>query len=972
MKNKFLTIIILLCATVLPAWAQAGWIRGSVKGSDGDILSGATLVVSQSGKYAIADNHGAFALQAKEGETVTVSFFGYEEQTFTVGKQAVYDIVLKAASATMLDETVIIGYGKTTKREVTGSVASLKADDLDKGTFTNAAAMLQGKVAGLTVNNPNGGDPNASYEILLRGTNTLKAGQGPLIIIDGVADADIRNINFQEVESVDVLKDGSAAAIYGTRGSNGVLIITTKRAKAGTTLVEYDGQVSVQTVAARAVPMTAEQFRNAIQTYMPSQSASLYGYETDWFDEITRTPVSHKHSLAVSGGSPDFSHRTVLNVEQNQGLQKRNDASKYLFRTNIHQKAVEGWLDLDYNLGYIKRSYVSANTSAFRQAFLHNPTEPVYDETNLRYGGYYTIEEMDYYNPVAMLNEYSNERETNYVTANVRATLNVLAVPGLKWDNFVSYNTELYQSQKYYTRYYPSQIGKDGVAEVSSENSRDFQWESTLQYSKVFGPHSVQGVLGYTWQRSDYFEYYAGNSGFDTDFYRNNNLGIGTALKLGQADMGSSRSSSRYIAFFGRVMYNYDEKYLASVSLRRDGSTRFGKDHKWGWFPAASLGWRISQEEWMKDLSWLSDLKLRAGFGVTGNQDFSNYKSLMLMKSSTMFYYNGQWINSYGPASNENPNLGWERKNEFNVGVDFAFLNNRIGGTIDYYYRLTTDLLYDYTVPVPPYDYDSIFTNVGSIRNTGVELTLFGTPVKKKDLEWTVNLTAAANRNKLIKFKNEEFKGAEYKVGWIATPVGVYCQRLVEGESLGQFYAPVFDYVDPVTGRDVLKDEIAGKVTEPRWSKIGTAYPFATLGLGNTLRWKNLSVSCSLRAGLGGKIFNTYRATYENINYIGLRNIMASWLNDTTFTGGVVYSSKYIEDATYLKLDNLTVSYDFKPSASLVKGIRLYLTGQNLLCLTRYSGVDPEVSLSGLTPGIEGTSYYPRTRVFTLGANITL
>ena len=971
MRNRFILAALLLCVSAFTALAQKGVIRGSVKGSDGDILSGATLV-AQSGKYAIADADGAWTLLAKEGETVTVSFFGYDEQTFTVGKQAVYDIVLQVSAATMLDETVIIGYGKTTKREVTGSVASLKADDLDKGSFTTAAQMLQGKVAGLTVTNPNGGDPNASYEILLRGTNTLRAGQGPLIIIDGVADADIRNINFQEVESVDVLKDGSAAAIYGTRGSNGVLIITTKRAKAGTTVVEYDGQASVQTVAARAIPMTAQQFKDAITNYAPAQAASIYEGDTDWFKEVTRTPFSHKHSLAVSGGSPDFSHRTVLNVEQNQGLQKRNDAQKYLFKTNIHQKAVEGWLDLDYNLGYVKRSYVSANTSVFYQAFLHNPTEPVYDSSNYNYGGYYTVNGMDYFNPVAMLNEYTNSRETNSISANVRATLNVLSIPGLKWDNFVSYNTELYQSQKYYSRYYPSQVGKNGVAEVGNDISSDFQWESTVQYSKVIGPHSLQAVAGYTWQRSDYFESYAGNYGFDTDFYGTNNLGIGTALKLGLADMGSYRSSSRYIAFFGRVMYNYNEKYLASVSLRRDGSTRFGKDHKWGWFPAASFGWRINQEEWMQGLHWLSDLKLRAGFGVTGNQDFSNYKSLMLMSSGSMFFYNGKWINSYAPASNSNPYLGWERKNEFNVGIDFAFLDNRFGGTVDYYYRLTTDLLYDYVVPVPPYDYNTLFTNLGSISNTGIELTLFGTPVKKKDLEWNVNFTAAHNKNKLIKFKNKEFKNAEYKIGSIGDPFNIKCQRLVEGESLGQFYAPIFDYIDPVTGREVLKDEIAGSVAEPRWTQIGTAYPFATLGLGNSVRWKNLSVSCSLRASLGGLVFNSYRAMYENTEDLGLKNILASWLNDTSFTQNPVYSSKYIENASYLKLDNLTLSYDIKPSTSLVKGIRVYLSGQNLLCLTGYKGVDPEVSLSGLAPGIEGTSYYPRTRVFTLGANVTL
>ena len=768
---------------------------------------------------------------------------------------------------------------------------------------------------------------------------------------------------------MDVLKDGSAAAIYGTRGTNGVIIITTKRAKSGTTSVQYDGQVSVQAVQSRAVPMTAKEFEYTIKNYAPGKAGSLYGYDTDWFKEITRTPISHKHSVAVAGGTEAFSHRTVLNLEKNQGLQIGNEASKYLIKTNIRQTAIEGWLDMEYNLSYVKRQSTPANYGAFRQAFTRNPTEPVYDTSDTVNGGYFTLTESDYSNPVAMIKERYANNETSNLLANVRATLNILPIEGLKWDNFLSYNDEKYFSQEYKTSFYPGSVGKKGVAYSSGDAYDNLQWESTLQYSRVFGGHSIQGVLGYTWQEQMSWSTNMENYGFDSDFYKANNMGAGTALKEGLADMYTNRSSSRYIAFFGRAIWNYKEKYLASVSLRRDGSSRFGKNHKWGWFPAASVGWRISEEPWMKDLQWLSELKLRAGFGVTGNQDFSNYKSLMLMSTSTSFYYNGEWINSYAPASNANPELRWERKSEFNVGVDFSFFEGRLGGNLDYYYRLTTDLLYEYNVPVPPYDYKTLFTNVGSISNTGIELTLYATPVKTRDFVWNTSLVAAHNENKLIKFTNEEFQNQDYEIGWIATPVGAYVQRLIEGESLGSFYAPIWDSVGS-DGSDVLKNEFMGKVPTAKWSRIGSAYPDVTLGWSNNLKYRAFTLSATLRASIGGKVFNSYRANYESLHQIGLRNILSSWLDNTAYTGEIRYSSKYIEDATYLKLDNVSLSYDLPFHNKYIHGGKVFIAGQNLLCITGYKGVDPEVSLTGLTPGIESTSYYPRTMTFSLGATL--
>ena len=959
--------LLLTFAAVLLAWtaiAQNVTMTGRVSDENGEPLPGAALIAGKD--YATSDLDGKFMLKARAGEKVVVSYMGYEDFTFAITeKMAPIDIKMTPSKALMLDETVVIGYGTTTKKEVTGSVTSIRSDELDKGAFSDVSGMLQGKVAGLTISNPNGGDPNGSYEILLRGTNTLSAGQGPLIIIDGVVGADLSTINFQEVETFDVLKDGSAAAIYGTRGTNGVIIITTKRAKAGKTQVDYDGQISVQTLLSRAVPMTASQFKQTIETYKPASAASLYGAETDWFDEVTRTPISHKHSLAISGGSQSFSHRTVLNIEQNQGMLRNNNADKYLFKTNIHQESLEGWLTVDINMLYTHRVYEGTRSGIFRQAFFHNPTEPVYDETNTRNGGYFTVEGMDYYNPVAMLNERQSQSKVNRIGVNGRFTLNILPVPGLKWENFISYNNGRFENHDYKTRYYPGETGNKGIAEISGHNWEDLQWESTVQYRKKIDRHSIQVVGGYAYQQLGETESYMSNYGFDVDFFKTNNIEAGSALKAGKASMDSYRESSRYIAFFGRAMYNYDEKYLASVSLRYDGSSKFGANNKWGLFPAVSIGWRMSQEDFLKDVSWLDDLKLRTGYGVTGNQDFASYKSLFLVKTSGSFYYDGQWAHAYAPASNANPDLAWEKKAEFNAGADFSFLKGRISGSIDYYYRKTTNLLYNYEVPVPPYDYSTYFANVGAISNRGIEVTLAGIPVKNDRLEWNTSLVFASNANKLISFTNEEFQGQEYRVGWINTPVGAYSQRLIEGESIGTFYGPEYNGLNGGGPVRVKQNR------ETDWIKLGSAYPLFTLGWSNAVRFGNFSLSATLRSSIGGKVFNQMRAVYENISELGQKNILASWLDHTDFVGKVTYSDYYLEDASFVKLDNVSLSYIIPVrKESLLKGASLYLTGQNLLTITGYKGVDPEVSLSGLAPGIEPLAYYPRTRVFTLGAKV--
>ncbi|HLO92032.1 MAG TPA: SusC/RagA family TonB-linked outer membrane protein [Lentimicrobium sp.] len=974
-KYTFSVLMIALCL-LLPApglFAQgvkSVKITGKVTdNSNGELLTGVNIVVKGTQTGSITDVNGKYTIEAPEGPTLVYSFIGYETQEIAVTGKTAVDVKLMP-DVEALDEVVVIGYGLTTRKEITGSIASVKADDFNKGSYNDPIGLLQGKVAGLSITKPNGADPQAGYQILLRGTNTLTSGQGPLIIVDGVAGADLKNVSFEEVESVDVLKDGAAAAIYGTRGSNGVIIITTKRASKSLSSIEYSGYMSAQ-VAPRGVEnLTASQFKEAIEKYAPEKSGSLYGAETDWFKEITRPlPLSHTHNLAISGGNENFSHRTVFFVNQTEGLLKDNQSDKYLFKTNIKQKVLGDLLTLDYNLSYGMRNYSPANYDLFYQAFIRNPTSPVYDPGNAYTGGYTLISGMDYYNPVAMLNERVRTGKTNDAGGNIRATLKLS--PSLNWVNLLSIEKSDWEDLSYRTKYYPSRLGSNGEAEISNGRSSDKQYESTVNYTGSFAKHNIQALGGYSFEEEEMNDSYMINSGFDTDIYGVNNIGAGVLLSQGKAEMGSYREMSRLISFFGRVMYNYNEKYLAAVSLRREGSSRFGENHKWGWFPSVSAGWRINREDFMSEVRWVNDLKLRVGYGITGNQDIGNYKSLLLMGRAGKFFYNGQWINTYQPISNPNPNLKWENKHEINAGIDFAVMKSRLSGTLDFYYRMSTDLLYTYNVPVPPYLYKELFTNVGTISNRGVELTLKGLMITKKDFTWTTILTANRNRNILEKFSNDEFTNKSYDLGWIGGSIGVNAQKIREGEALGTFYGPVWIGLDEM-GHDLFKNaNPVGQVNPENWEVIGNAFPDVTLGWSNYFTWHDFDFSFSMRANIGGDVLNTYRLYYENWGTLGLDNVTLSQFENPEFTGNARYSSKYVEDASFLKLDNISVGYNMPLTIKHVTKMRFYATAQDVFCLTGYKGLDPEVDLGGLTPGIEYLSYYPRTTLITLGVNVT-
>ncbi|WP_225035273.1 SusC/RagA family TonB-linked outer membrane protein [Winogradskyella sp. SM1960] len=964
-----LIVILIFCFTSNNLFSQDINVSGQVQDENGMPLTGVNIYVKNSQIGTLSDFDGNYNLSVPSQATIIFSYIGYiTQEVIASSDNPIINIVLQE-SLEGLDEVVLIGYGQSTKKENTGAVTSIKSDDFNQGLYSDPVGLIQGKVAGLSITQPNGADPLSGYQILLRGANTLTSGQQPLIIIDGVIGADLKNINFQDVESFDILKDGSAAAIYGTRGTNGVIIITTKQGERGKGTFGFSSQVSVQVSPQMVENLSADEFVDAINTYQPSRTGSLYGSKTDWFDEITRSmPISSQNSFSFSGGDSNFSHNSSITLNKSEGLMLRNESKRLLIKTNINQSFFDDVIKVSFNLTRGSRSYKPVSYDIFRQAFIQNPTQPVYDESNTEAGGYSFVSGLDYYNPVALLNERTREGVTNDIMANLRVTTKLAEF--LTWDNFISEQTSEWEDNSYKSNYYPSALGVGGEAEISNGRSRDIQFESVLKFDKKIGDHNLGFIGGYSFQQNEYNSSYLGNTRFDSDTFLYNNIGAGLGLSEGNAYMGSYKGESRLIAFFGRATYNYKEKYLLSASMRREGSSKFGDNNKWGMFPAISVGWRINEEQFLKDVEWVDNLKFRVGYGVTGNQDFSPYQSLILLNRVGSLFYNQDWINSYGPGQNPNPDLRWEKKKEYNVGIDFSMFNQRFSGSLEYYKRKTEDLLWNFEVPVPPYLFNQLFTNVGTISNTGFEVTLNALIVNNSDFKWNTTFTASHNKNVLDKISNSEFTQTSYERGFVGGAVGVFTQRIEEGEELGSFYGPVWLGVNE-DGVDVFKNQNPlGEVDKSDWEKIGNANPDAILGWSNSFTYKSWNLNLAMRAGIGGDVLNSYRLYYESWSGIGLRNVAHSQYENPEFTDNIKYSSKYIEDASFLKLDNITLSHDFKIKSKLISGLNAFGSVQNVFTITKYNGIDPEVNLGGIEPGIDALSYYPRTTSVSFGLNV--
>ena len=980
MKNKTF-LLVLFAAFSMTMSAQ---ITGTVLEASTDFpIIGASVVEVGTTNGVITDFDGNFVLNVAEGAQIQISYVGFAAQTLA----AKDGMVVKLAEDTyMLQEVVAVGYGSQTKKEITGSVASVKADDFNKGAFNSAEGLLQGKVAGLTMSKDGGGDPtNRGFSVQIRGAGSLTGSTTPLYIIDGVPGASMNNINPNDIESMDVLKDGSAAAIYGTRANAGVIIITTKKGKEGKTQVEYSGTVSTANTAGYIKLFGREDFLKA--------GGVDYGHETDWYKEITRVPVSTEHNIALSGGMKNVDYRASINYKLNQGLAKNSDYQEIMARASVNQSALNNLLEFNYNASYSKTNSSWVSHDAYQQAMKFNPTMPVYsdpsDPNYIKYGGYYqNFDKSGFSNPVAMIMQTTDDGGDQTFLGSIRATLKPVA--GLRISAFGSYQYWNRSTGKYLPSNSVSGNGMGGQASKSNDFNTTRMFEATAQYTNEIHNNAFTVLVGYAYQDFVSESLSASNTMYPTDDFLYNNLGLGEGLNNltngGSKDgigMGSWKEEWKLASAFARINYNYDQKYYLNASIRAEGSSKFGANNRWGYFPAVSASWLITNEDFMRSQEVVEDLKLRAGYGVTGNMPGDCYPWIGRMnKNEDYAYFGDSKVATWSLSTVPNPNLKWETKHEVNVGIDFSFLKGRLTGAVDYYNRTTRDLLYWYAVDASKYEASSMLLNLGSLQNQGVELALTGLAVDRKNFTWNLGLTMAHNKNKVLSLGNDEFIFPEAdkqrggvgdgSVGWTSQKF----QILEEGQSVGNFYGYKFSRI----GEDGTFYGWDSNGLEKKFSQLkgkdkvilGNALPIVTWGLSSSMSFFNVDFSFNIRGAIGGHLLNTKRLAYGNNSSLASGNMIVS--PDNGITPPKVMTDYYLESGTFAKLGDVTIGYTFKLNDEVKKYLtnaRIYITGQNLATISSYSGIDPEaVNMSGLEPGVEGVTYYPIPRTFMLGVNL--
>ena len=979
---KHLFLLLTLLSFSLTALAQQK-VTGKVKDSSGEPVIGASVVVKGNNTMeTITDFDGNFMLDVPAKSVLVISYIGYVTQEVpTAGKNSL-EIVLKEDTKT-LDEVVVIGYGTQRKGDVTSSVASVKADNFVKGAVKDVGQLIQGKVAGLAITNPNG-DPTGSTQIRLRGTNTIGgANTAPLVLIDGIP-GELGTVAPEDVESVDVLKDGSAAAIYGTRGTNGVILITTKQAKGvDINQVEYNGYVSTSLIAKKLDMLNADEFR----TLYPDQD---HGADTDWIDEISRTPVSHVHNLSLMGGNSKTNYIANLNYASRQGIMKKSDFESFQGRIEVTHRMFDDKLKLKFGL-FGKKNQMESTTSggSFRgwvygQATRRNPTDPVRNEDGTWNEN---VSKFEYENPLALL----YEAEGNVKKTQLRYNGNIVYNPikDLTLSAVFSYIRDNMNRGYGETLNHISAL-RDGLAgwsSVGAYTKMEKLMELTAQYSKEIGAHKFTVLGGYSYNETDFEELWIDNYGFQDDYFGGwHNIGIGSALKDGKANIGSKKTPTNLIGFFGRATYSFKNRYLLMGALRYEGASQlWGTDNAWGLFPSVSVGWRITEEAFMKNQKIFDDLKLRVGYGVTGSQPKDPFLGVAMLKYGSYAFVNGNWVQTIVPASNPNPDLKWEEKKETNIGLDFVSWGGRLSGSIDYYNRDVDGLIYEYGVPTPPNLYNKTMANGGTMRNRGVEVLVTVVPVQNKDFEWSTTGTFSLNSNKLISLSGSIFKSDYdyFNTGTVEYSGQVADSHRVQvGESIGNFYG--FKVVDVDSeGRWIYEDRNGELVNYKDFTHapedkhvIGNGLPKWYAGWNNTLRYKNFDLNVTMRGAFGFQIINGGRMNYENVKNSRFENRLKS-VNDLVFGKHTLspevepeFNSYYVEDGDYWKIDNITLGYSFGQVGKYIKSLRIYGSVLNALTITGYKGIDPEVSTDGLTPGYDTRDRYPSVRSFTFGVNV--
>ena len=969
-------------------WAFAqSTVNGVVKDSAGEPLIGVNVIEKGTTNGTVTDVDGKFTLNVAPGKTLLISYIGYKTQEVAAGRNL--NIILAEDNA-LLDEVVVVGYGSMARKDVTSSITTVKAENLNVGTYTDPAQLLQGKVPGLTItqsSDPNGG----TSSIQLRGASSLRSGAAmePYYVIDGVPGVSLATIAPEDIESIDVLRDATATAIYGSKAANGVIIVTTKKGKSGKASVTYNGYVAFDNILKNLDMMSADDLRSFAKANDVTLDNDMGG-NVDWQKEVQRTAVTHNHNVSISGGNEQTSYNTSFTYLDKQGIVKGTEMDRLIGRAFLQTKALNNRLTLSFNLNASITNNHSVATgedgaSVYDAMNYYSPLVPVYDQ----YGNWSNPTGVTQnYNPLSLINEDTYDHETKKFQGTAKASLEI--IDGLIWNATMSYQNEQFIWGEYHTsKTQLAGIKDNGQAHrrTTSDNKKVF--ETYLNYDKTFNEvHKLGLMAGYSWEETTVAD------GFGATVYNfyNDDLGyknLGMANKMDGINglWSSAESTLRMISFFGRANYSFNSKYMVQATIRRDGSSAFGKNNRWGTFPSASVAWRLSEEDFIKNLNIFDDLKFRMGYGISGNSlGFDPYISTPVYTGTGWYNRDATTEDNYrtlGISRNANPDLKWEETGMFNIGLDFAVLNGRLSGTIEYYHKKTSDLIYDYPVSTNRYPLGWITANVGDITNKGIELTINAIPVQTKNFQWSTTLNLSHNKNTVDKLTNDEFSvpyidQANPRVGGFSHVNNV--QRIMEGESIGTFYMWEWAGYNE-NGVSVFNDydaegNLVGTTEKPDdedRAKVGCAQPKLNLGWNNTLNYKNWSLSAFFQGVFGNKVFNATRANFNNVTNVligknGLREVMSQNVTDGNAQAP---SDRYLENGSYFRLSSLSLGYNFGKIGNWVNSLKVTATCNNVFTITGYKGIDPEVSLGGLAPGMDNrSSNYPRTRTFMLGLNV--
>ena len=965
--------LLLLAAGLVSA--QGGYlVKGVVEDAMGPVI-GATVLQQGTTNGTTTGLDGDFVLRVPDADAlVEISCIGYATQVFKASEVPAKVLLLEDTE--FLDEVVVIGYGTLSKKEVSASIVQVDSKDFFRGTTNNPMTMLTGKVAGLNVVTSQGSNPNSGSDYQIRGATSLQAGNGPLVVIDGVPGGEIRSLAPQDIESMTVLKDAASDSIYGTAGANGVILVTTKKGskdEAGTAHVTYDGAFNVNFVKDPIAVLTPEE-------WVRSRRGTDYGARTDWYNALLRDfSYGHSHYVGVDGSTAKGSYNASVSYKNSLGVDLVDAREEFGARAAVEQRLIKDILQLNISLNARRVNEEYGNDGSFGTALTINPTFPIYNED----GSYYQpTAPTNATNPVeAMLNKTANGQRL-YTTGAVSLKANFIKTDVHNLSSTVTYSLDYndYKSNNYtpiesHDKYWN---GYEGTASLSYSKNWRNQLEWLFNYSFHSGEHHLNAVAGYSYQDFNSESMNMTNRGFTYDSILWNDIGAGTARteNPAQTSMGSGKSLSKVIALLGRVNYNWNNTIFASLSLRHEGATNFGVNNKWGNFPAASIAWEMANMDFMQGVRWITSLKPRVSYGVTGRRGGSNV-SRPTYGSHGQYYMDGEWVKGYRPATNANPDLRWEKLVAVNAGIDFVLFNNRLRGSLDLYDRRSPDLLYNYTAPQPPFIHSSILVNVGETQNLGAELSLDGDIIMKKNFSWTSGINASTGYSKIRTLSNQIY-GASYidMLGTGGLGQTSYYYRYTEGSRIGTLYgyeaAGVNEYGDMMVYDNDGKVITAASANAAYKRYIGNTIPKLFLSWNNTFRYKNFDLSIFMNGAFGHMIYNNRRA--GNLQSSGNANVFRTAYTrdkDVREYGGVV-TSYFLEHGDFMKIQNVSLGYTLTPKSEIIRSLRVFLTATDLYTITGYTGTDPALlSTNGLTPGVDNGTGYPETRVVTLGATVT-